>query len=175
MKMKIIELIKLIKLIKTDIARNKRKLFFSFIDMNTRAVIAFRINHFIYMNCSKKISIILHNFHRRKYNVDIYPKVQIGSGFKIAHLGAIVIGDGVKIGRNVTIQSGVTVGQKDIKSGYPIIKDNVYIGTGAKVLGDVIIESNAVIGANAVVLHNVKQGEIAVGAPARCLKRNDKK
>lgn len=63
--------------------------------------------------------------------------------------------------------SNVTIGAKEGQNeGVPIIKNQVYIGTGAKILGKCTIEDNVTIGANAVVLKNVTANKIAVGVPA---------
>jgi len=146
----------------------------AFFKMEFRAVLAYRINHYIYHNISTALAYILHNRMKKRYNVDLYPKVSIGRGFVLAHLGAIVIGDGVKIGENVTIQSGVTLGQKDKFSSFPKIGNNCYIGTGAKVLGQVSIGNNYIIGANSVVLNNIASNSIVVGSPAYTIKENIK-
>jgi serine O-acetyltransferase len=79
-----------------------------------------------------------------------------------------MIHDSVTIGKNATIYNGVTIGLKhdDDKLG-PVLGDNVYVGTGAKVLGNIKIGNNVSIGANAVVIGDVPDNCIAVGIPAR--------
>ncbi len=90
-------------------------------------------------------------------------------------LNGIVISCYSKIGANVTILQQVTIGQirtNDNKA--PIIGNNVYIGAGAKIFGDIRIGNNVNIGANAVVLHDVPDNCTVVGVPARIIKRKDK-
>jgi len=146
----------------------------AFFKMEFRAILAYRINYYIYHNISTALAYILHNRMKKKYNIDLYPNVSIDRGFVLAHLGAIVIGDGVNIGENVTIQSGVTLGQKDKFSSFPKIGNNCYIRTGAKVLEQVLIGNNCVIGANSVVLNDIASNSIAVGSPAYIIKENIK-
>lgn len=157
----------LFALIKSDIHIKNVTYSKAFFDATVRAVISYRINNYICKKISTKLATILHNRDRIKYSVDIYPSATIGEGFSIAHLGSIVIGDRVIIGKNCVVQSCVTIGQKDRNSGFPIIRDNVYIGTGAKVLGDVHVGTNVTIGANAVVIHDIPDNCIAVGMPAK--------
>lgn len=160
-------LVELLSIISSDVKANNVGLAKAYFDATIRAVISYRINHYVCNNISTGLSRILHNNDRKKYNVDIYPSAIIGEGFRIAHLGSIVIGDKVIIGKNCTIQSCVTIGQKDRNSGFPILGDNVYVGSGAKILGGVHVGSNSVIGANAVVIHDVEDNATVVGMPAR--------
>lgn len=162
---------KLFFLIKSDIAIKNVSVLKAFFDVTIRAVISYRINNYISENISTKLATILHNRDRKKYSVDIYPSARIGEGFGIAHLGAIVIGDKVVIGKNCVVQSCVTIGQKDRYSGFPVIGDEVYIGTGAKILGEVYVGSNATIGANAVVISDVLDNDTVVGMPAKSVNK----
>ena len=93
----------------------------------------------------------------------------------IPHPQCIVIG-GATIGENVTVQQGVTIGanidKADSGRKYPIIRDNVLIGAGAKVLGPLTVGCNSIIGANAVVINDVPEHSVAVGIPARIVGPN---
>lgn len=140
-----------------------------------RAVLAYRFYSYIHHTWSPVLAYILHNRARRKYGVDIYPQTRIGPGFRLVHLGGIVVGPGSVLGGKVTLQSCVTLGQKDSKSGEPQLGSDVYVGTGAKLLGNISIGSRSVIGANAVVIGDVPDQHIAIGIPARCFPhRSDK-
>lgn len=71
-----------------------------------------------------------------------------------------------KIGRGVMIHHGVTIGGKSLRSGgVPVVGDNVYIGAGAKILGNITIGDDSLIGANAVVVKSVPAGSLVVGVP----------
>lgn len=104
-------------------------------------------------------------------SIEIHPTATIGPGLFIPHAQCIVIGKGAAIGRNVTINQGVTIGgmpgkQKDGR-GIAVIGDNVLIGAGSIVLGPITIGNNAIIGANAVVLSDIPSDSVAVGVPAK--------
>jgi glycosyltransferase involved in cell wall biosynthesis len=100
-------------------------------------------------------------------------RAEIGDGFEVGYWGmGIVIHPGVKIGRNVFVAHGVTIGGRNEILDVPRIEDNVFIATGAKVLGDITIGNGSVIGANAVVIHSVPPRCIAVGIPARVSREN---
>lgn len=97
----------------------------------------------------------------------------IGPGFQVAHRGfGIVVHPRAVIGRNVEISPCVTIGGRNGRYSVPRIGDDVFIATGAKVLGDVMIGDGAVIGANAVVIHSVPPRSIAAGVPARIIREN---
>ena len=87
---------------------------------------------------------------------------------QLPHPIGIVIGHEVEIGENVRIQQHVTLGRPipEKSAGYPTIKKNVLIGTGATVIGDITIGENATIGANSVVLDDVAAGSAVAGVPA---------
>lgn len=90
-------------------------------------------------------------------------------GLSIAHVGPIVINDTVRIGRNCRIHVGVNIGTAAGKSdATPKIGNNVYIGPGAKLFGDITIADNVAIGANAVVNKDILEEHVTVaGVPAK--------
>ena len=105
-----------------------------------------------------------------KYSIFIHPKCKIGSNFYMVHTNGIVIGSGVKIGDNCKIYQQVTIGKE--KGRFPVIGNNVTIYAGAKVVGNGKIGDNAVIGANAVVIKDVPDNCLAVGIPAKIIKKD---
>jgi len=107
--------------------------------------------------------------------VDIHPGAQIGQGVFIDHATGIVIGETTIIGNNVMIYQQVTLGGVSLSKGkrHPTIEDNVIIGAGAKVLGNITIGANSKIGANSVVIRDVPPNCTAVGVPARVASRID--
>lgn len=117
--------------------------------------IPFRIIYFIL----RKISEML-------IGVAIWPESKIGPGLKVEHFGGIYII--AQMGKHCRISQQVTIGHiGGFKGGgCPILGDNVYVGAGAKVLGDIKIGNNVKIGANAVVIRDVPDNAIAVGVPA---------
>ncbi len=107
--------------------------------------------------------------------VDIHPGAQIGEGVFIDHATGVVIGETTIIGNNVMIYQQVTLGGVSLSKGkrHPTIEDNVIVGAGAKVLGNITIGANSKIGANSVVIRDVPPGSTAVGVPARVSSRID--
>lgn len=119
---------------------------------------------------------LLKNINRVIYSCDIAFNIQIGHGLKLPHQGlGIVIGPQVVIGDNVTIFQNVTLGQKANGNKYsaPIIGDNVLIGAGSCVLGNVRIGNNVKVGANSVVLTDIPDNCLAIGAPAQIKKMEE--
>ncbi len=90
---------------------------------------------------------------------------QFGPGFVLIHPVGVVINSSTRGGRNIWIESGVVIGDNRGRS--PVLANDIFIGAGAKIIGDVFLDSGATVGANAVVLKNVGPGVTVVGIPAR--------
>ena len=104
--------------------------------------------------------------------IELPCEVVIGRNFVIDHFGGIVISGYAQFGDDCRIRNGVVVGLKNVHEPIaPVIGNNVDIGAGAKVLGNIRIGNNVVIGANAVVLIDVPDNSLAVGVPARIIER----
>jgi serine O-acetyltransferase len=104
--------------------------------------------------------------------IELPCEVRVGRNFRIDHFGGIVISGFVSFGDNCVIRNGVTVGLRHVSNPVaPRIGNNVDIGAGAMVLGDITVGDNVLIGANAVVITDVPSDSIAVGNPARILPR----
>ena len=104
----------------------------------------------------------------------ISAKASIGKGTVFHHHGCgCVIHDKTIIGKNCKIFQNTTIGSKwsngICEGGAPVIGDNVFIGAGAVILGDITIGDNSIIGANAVVLNNIPSNVIAIGIPAKII------
>jgi serine O-acetyltransferase len=118
-----------------------------------------KVLSFIYKFLYKIIQIIT--------GIELPCEVEVGNNFVIDHFGGIVISGYAKFGDNCRIRNGVVVGLKNISHPKaPQIGNDVDIGTGAKLLGDIKIGNRVVIGANAVVIRDVPDDSIAVGIPA---------
>jgi serine O-acetyltransferase len=106
--------------------------------------------------------------------IELPCEVSIGKNFRIDHFGGIVISGFASLGDHCVIRNGVTIGLRHSNQPKaPSIGSNVDIGAGAKILGDISIGNNVLIGANAVVINDVPSNSIAVGIPARVIKRSD--
>lgn len=105
-------------------------------------------------------------------------KADIGKGTKFWHRGiGCTVHYNAKIGRDCRILPNVMIGSKfaggvpDVRT--PVIGNNVFIGTGAVIVGNITIGDNAIIGANAVVTKDVPDNHYAVGIPAKMNPRKD--
>ena len=94
--------------------------------------------------------------------------VEIGDGFMLLHPGVIHIHTRAIIGNEVTISHNVTIGTV-ASGGTPIIGDNVFISTGAVIVGDVRVGEGSRIGPNTVVMKDVPPNSFALGVPARIM------
>jgi len=141
------------------------------------ALIAHRIAHSLWKLKVPFIPRFISQLSRFLTGIEIHPGAVIGRGLFIDHGMGVVIGETAVIGDNVTLFQGVTLGGTGKETGkrHPTIGNNVVIGAGAKVLGNIEIEDNSYIGANAVVLRNVPANSTVVGVPGHVTKQDGKK
>lgn len=133
------------------------------------AIWAHRLAHALYKRKFYFIARVISQISRFFTGIEIHPGAKIGRRFFIDHGMGVVIGETCKIGDNVTVYQGVTLGGTGKEKGkrHPTVKDNALIATGAKVLGSITIGENAKIGAGAVVLEDVPPNSTVVGMKAR--------
>lgn len=105
--------------------------------------------------------------------IEIHPKAQIGNRFFIDHGEGVVIGETTIIGDDVLIYQQVTLGGTGNEHGkrHPTIGNNVIIGAGAKILGNITIGDNTRVGAGSVVVENVPEHCTVVGVPGRIVQQ----
>ena len=141
------------------------------------ALISHRIAHFFYKIHLFFLARLLSQCSRFMTGIEIHPGAQIGKRFFIDHGMGAVIGETSIIGDDVLIYQGVTLGGTGLEKGkrHPTIGDNVVIGGGAKVLGNITVGDNSYIGANAVVIKDVPPNSTVVGVPGRITKQDGKK
>ena len=133
----------------------------------------YRLARWFYLRGIPLLPRIIEKLNVLVFHCYIPYKAEIGEGFEVGYWGVgIVIHPRVIMGRNVFVSNGVTIGGRNELPNVPRIEDNVFIATGAKVLGDITIGQGAVIGANAVVIRSVPPRCIAVGVPARISREN---
>lgn len=141
------------------------------------ALIVYRIAHFFYFVHLYFLARLLSQMARFFTGIEIHPGAKIGKRFFIDHGMGVVIGETAIIGDDVLIYQGVTLGGAGLTKGkrHPTIGNNVVIGTGAKVLGNIIVGDNSYVGANAVVIKDVPPNSTVVGVPGRITKQDGKK
>lgn len=100
------------------------------------------------------------------------PKNVFGPGLAIPHYGLIVVNSKAKVGKNCRLHVGVNIGASGGKPEAPVIGDNVYIGPGAKIFGDIKLANNIAIAANASVGKSFEEENIVIGGiPAKKIKK----
>ena len=133
-----------------------------------KAQIYHKVSSYFYRHNLFFLARLISEHAKRKTGIEIHPGAKLGNGVFIDHGFGVVIGETAVVGNNVVIFHGVTLGGTGKEKGkrHPTVKDNAFIGSGAKILGNIIIGRNVKIGANAVVLKNVKANSTVVGVPA---------
>jgi serine O-acetyltransferase len=121
------------------------------------AVWGYRITHFLWQIKLKLLARIYSNWIRTATGVEIHPAAKIGKRFFIDHGMGVVIGATAIVGDDVMIYHDVTLGAKSGGSGkrHPTVGNNVVIGAGARLIGDISIGDGAKIAANMVVTKSV--------------------
>jgi len=136
------------------------------------AVLFYRFGRWTWANDKNWLYRVLYFFYRLIYplvrwysGVELQARTDIGPGLCIMHFGPVVIHPDTIAGEDMTIMSGVTIGEG--KNGTPRLGDRVAIGTGAIVIGRVTVGDDVNIGAGAVVTQDLPGGCTAVGVPAK--------
>jgi serine O-acetyltransferase len=135
------------------------------------------VGHFFYKMQLFFLARWLSQIGRWVTGIEIHPGARIGKRFFIDHGMGVVIGETSIVGDDVLLYQGVTLGGTGIEKGkrHPTIGNNVVIGAGAKVLGNITIGDNSYIGANAVVVKDVPPNSTVVGVPGRITKQDGRK
>ena len=140
-----------------------------------KAILKYRKAHKLYLKKHYFLARLVSQRAARRTGIEIHPGATIGKGLFIDHGHGVVIGETAIVGDNVTLYQGVTLGGTGKQKGkrHPTLEDNVMVGTGAKVLGDIVIGANSKIGAGSVVLNDVPPNSTVVGVPGRVVKRDN--
>jgi len=172
--------VNLFRLIKEDFTNVKRndpalhstfELFFNYPGL--WALFFHRIAHSLYNKGLRFLPRFISAFGQFLTVIDVHPAAKIGRRVFIDHGVGVVIGETAILGDDVIIYQQVTLGGVSTSKGkrHPTLENNVVIGAGAKILGNITIGKNSKVGANSVVVNNVPANSTAVGIPARVLKR----
>jgi serine O-acetyltransferase len=142
-----------------------------------RAIVAHRLAHFFYKLNLLFLARLISQLSRFLTGIEIHPGAKIGKRFFIDHGMGVVIGETAIVGDDVLLYQGVTLGGTGLTKGkrHPTIGNNVVVGAGAKVLGNITIGDNSYIGSNAVVIKDVPPNSTVVGVPGRITKQDGKK
>ena len=153
-------------------ARTKLEVFLLYPSIQAR--LAHMISHFLYKKNLLFLARLISQIARFLTGIEIHPGATLGAGILIDHGMGVVIGETAELGDRITIYHGTTLGGTGKEKGkrHPTVGDNVVIGAGSKVLGNIKIGSNSKIGANSVVLDDVPEGATVVGIPGKVVKIN---
>jgi len=148
-----------------------------FLYQGLHALIHYRIAHFFFGHGHFFVARLISQISRLMTGIEIHPGATIGRRFFIDHGMGVIIGETTIIGNDVLLYQGVTLGGTGLEKGkrHPSVGNNVVIGTGAQVLGNITIGDNSYIGANAVVIKDVPANSTVVGVPGRITKQDGKK
>jgi len=141
------------------------------------ALWAHRVNHWLWTHRLRLLARFCSQVSRLLTGIEIHPGAQIGKRFFIDHGMGVVIGETTIIGDDVTLYQGVTLGGTGKEKGkrHPTLGNNVVVGGGAKILGNVIIGENCRVGAGSVVLSDVPDNSTIVGVPGHIIFRDGKR
>jgi serine O-acetyltransferase len=138
------------------------------------AIKVYRLTRFFYKYKIYPVVWVLKFINLLVFSSVIPPQAKIGRNVTVAYKGiGVVVHKNTIIGDKVCIGQGVTLGRKVKKDEAPTIGNNVYIATGAKVLGNIKIGNNVIIAANSVVIDDIPSNSIVGGIPAKIIKTID--
>jgi serine O-acetyltransferase len=136
------------------------------------AIVLHRLGHSLYNSGFSFGARMVSQFTRFLTGIEIHPGAKIGKRCFIDHGMGVVIGETAEIGDDVLVYQGATLGGTGKERGkrHPTIGNNVVIGTGAKILGNIFIGNHTKIGAGSVVVRSVPDHSTVVGIPGRIVR-----
>lgn len=144
-----------------------------------QVVVIFRISSFLYsIPAIRPLAFVLRGFTIVWGGTEIHPSAQIGPGFCLLHSQKVLIGGDVKIGENVRMSHGVSIGGdagrgRPKGEACPIVGNNVTIGLDSIILGPVTVGDGAVISGQSFVVKDVPPYSVVAGSPARVVRKLD--
>jgi len=141
------------------------------------ALWGYRAHHWLWIRGWRFLARALSQWARLITGIEIHPGAEIGHRFFVDHGMGVVIGETTIIGDDVTLYQGVTLGGTGKETGkrHPTLRNNVVIGAGARVLGNITIGENCRVGAGSVVLRDVPDNSTVVGVPGHIVFQHGKR
>lgn len=130
----------------------------------TLANLLFRLQEALSKLGLSPLTLLPHLFNKWLNGCVIGVKARFGPGFVLIHPVGVVINSSVRGGRNVWLESSVVIGEN--RGAFPVLEDDIFVGSGAKIIGGVRVGSGVRIGANAVVTKDCPAGATMLGIPA---------
>lgn len=139
-----------------------------------KALQIYRVSHCLWESGRKELAALMQSRCSEVFAVDIHPAASIGTGLMMDHATGVVIGETAVIGDNCSFLHGVTLGSNGKEWGdrHPKLGNNVVVGCGASIIGNITIGDDSKIGSGSIVLKPVPSGVTAVGNPARVIVRS---
>jgi serine O-acetyltransferase len=136
------------------------------------AIVLHRLAHRLYRAGCPLVPRVISQISRFFTGIEIHPGATIGRRFFIDHGMGVVIGETTEIGDDCLLYQGVTLGGTGNEKGkrHPTLGNNVVVGTGAKVLGNIRIGDSVKVGAGSVVVHPVPDHSTVVGIPGKVVR-----
>lgn len=170
----------------TDVARYREKGYHSreiWMNPAVWAIWSYRLGNWLYVG--RPSPIVRVPLKLLFYATDLFcnvvmemcidPQANIGEGLYIGHIGGVHINPGATLGKNCDIAHRVTIGTSAMgRKGAPTLGDEVYVGTGAALIGKIKVGDGAKIAANTLVITNVPAGATVMGVPGRIIMRPPK-
>ena len=156
-------------------ARSRLEVFLCYAGLH--AVWAHRITHWLWEHGFLLLARLLSQWARLLTGIEIHPGAILGKRFFIDHGMGVVIGETARVGDDVTIYQGVTLGGTGKRNGkrHHTLRNNVVVGAGAQILGNITVGENSRVGAGSVVLTDVPDNSTIVGVPGHLIFREGKR
>ena len=141
------------------------------------ALWSYRIYHSLWVHGWRFVARAMSQVTRLLTGIEIHPGAEVGHRFFIDHGMGVVIGETTIIGDDVTVFQGVTLGGTGKETGkrHPTLRNGVVVGSGARVLGNIVIGENSRVGAGSVVLRDIPDNSTVVGVPGHIVLRQGKR
>jgi serine O-acetyltransferase len=141
------------------------------------ALLAHRVSHALHEAGVPVVPRAIATATRSITGIEIHPAAIVGQGLFIDHGMGVVVGETARIGDDVTLYQGVTLGGTGFATGkrHPTVEDNVTIGSGAKLLGPITVGHGSKVGANSVVITDVPPNATVVGNPGHPVRVDGKR
>jgi serine O-acetyltransferase len=170
----------------TDVARYREKGYHGrelWLNPAVWSIWCYRLGNWLYVDKPsaivriplKLVFLVANMFCHVFMEMCIDPQATIGDGLYIGHIGGVHINPGATLGKNCDVAHRVTVGTSaQGREGAPVLGDDVYIGTGATLVGRIKVGNGAKIAANTLVISNIPAGATVMGVPGRIIMRAPK-
>lgn len=141
------------------------------------AIWGYHITHWLWTRGFRFLARWFSQGIRFATGIEIHPAATIGHRLFIDHGMGVVVGETAIIGDDVTLYQGVTLGGTGKERGkrHPTLRNGVFVGNNANILGNITIGENSRVGAGSVVLNDVPPNSTVVGVPAHIIYREGKR